>query len=192
MQYNRLKGAYVWLRRIHRCRGFGIQSPWAYRFVRYVVNEHDAYYAYKRLRESAPSDWFTTKMGRLLFRLANYWQPERVVGLAGEDASVWRTYVQAGCAKSECVALRSPLLASRERIIAVISQADADSYEQVASMADEQLMLVVMDISSNKTARRLWKHILSDNRARTAFDLYYCGIVFFDEHRFKQHYIVNF
>ena len=41
----RLKQWLVWLSRIHRCRGFGIQSPTDYAFVRYVVNEHWPYYA---------------------------------------------------------------------------------------------------------------------------------------------------
>lgn len=30
--------ASVWISRIHRCRGFGIQSPWAYRLVCEVIN----------------------------------------------------------------------------------------------------------------------------------------------------------
>ena len=101
MQYNRLKGAWLWLCRIGHCRGFGIQSPWAYRFVRYVVNEHDAYYAYARLKEECPADRYTTKMGCLLFRLANYWQPETIAGLTDEPFAVWRAYGQAGCAKSK-------------------------------------------------------------------------------------------
>ena len=35
-----------WLLRCRYSRGFGIQSPSAYSFERYVVNEHDPYYAY--------------------------------------------------------------------------------------------------------------------------------------------------
>ena len=192
MQYNRLKGAWVWLCRIGHCRGFGIQSPWAYRFVRYVVNEHDAYYAYARLKEECPADGYTTKMGCLLFRLANYWQPETIAGLTDEPFAVWRAYVQAGCAKSKFIALSSQQQSAGQRAIVVLTQADEKRYEGIVSVADEQILLVVMDIGSNKAARRLWKQILADDRARTSFDLYYCGVVFFDKQRFKQHYIVNF
>ena len=58
----------VWLSRIHRVWGFGIQSPTDYAFVRYVVNEHWPYYAYEELTDK---DWLTEKLGRLYFRLAN-------------------------------------------------------------------------------------------------------------------------
>ena len=62
----------VWLSRIHCCRGFGIQSPTDYAFVRYVVNEHWPYYAYDVLRDD---DWLREKLGRLYMRLANWRQP---------------------------------------------------------------------------------------------------------------------
>ena len=48
---NQLKRYLVWLGRIHRCGGFGIQSPTDYSFVRYVINEHWPYYAYDSLTD---------------------------------------------------------------------------------------------------------------------------------------------
>ena len=69
IEMNRLQQVFVWLSRIHRCRGFGIQSPTDYAFVRYVVNEHWPYYAYDLLPNDA---WLTRKLGKLYFRLANW------------------------------------------------------------------------------------------------------------------------
>ena len=48
-----------------------MQSPWAYRFIRYVINEHYPYYSYEDLRLR----WFridvlSRKMAELLFRIA--------------------------------------------------------------------------------------------------------------------------
>jgi len=34
--------------------------------------------------------------------------------------------------------------------------------------------------------------VTQDKRTGVTFDLYYCGIVFFNKKRFKQNYIVNF
>lgn len=45
----RVKRLSVWLRRAHHSRGFGVQSPSAYSFVRYVINEHYPYYSYDLL-----------------------------------------------------------------------------------------------------------------------------------------------
>ncbi|MBO6287632.1 MAG: hypothetical protein J6M94_03480 [Prevotella sp.] len=186
MQYNRLKAAWVWLTRMKHCRGFGIQSPWAYRFVRYVVNEHAPYYAYKRLKDKKPSDWLTTKRGRLLLRLANYWQPEEVYGPPLGEALV-KDYLLAGCRKAT---FRNNMTGKPTgRWMAIVK---TDDYELLASYADEQAMMVLADIGSSKEGKRLWRHIVDDPRATATFDLYWCGIALFDPKRIKQNYIVNF
>ena len=44
-----LKRWSIWLRRAKYSRGFGVQSPSAYQFIRYVLTEHYPYYAYQPL-----------------------------------------------------------------------------------------------------------------------------------------------
>ena len=66
----------VWLSRIHKCQGFGIQSPTDFDFVRSVVNEHDAYYAYDELKAD---NWMQRKMGELYLRVANWRQPATIL-----------------------------------------------------------------------------------------------------------------
>lgn len=58
--------------------------------------------------------------------------------------------------------------------------------------ADDRTLVVVRKINSDNGARRCWKEIVDDERNVVTFDLYYCGIVFFDKKRYKQNYIVNF
>lgn len=72
-----LKSSWIWLKRCTHCRGFGVQSPSAYRFIRYVINEHYPYYAYEELKEHMNMlSKHQHKLGRLFFRLANFWQPD--------------------------------------------------------------------------------------------------------------------
>ena len=66
----------VWFSRIHKCLGFGIQSPTDYDFVRTVVNEYDAYYAYD---EQQADNWMQRKLGRLYFRVSNWRQPATIL-----------------------------------------------------------------------------------------------------------------
>ena len=74
---SRLKRLWIWLRRCSHSRGFGVQSPWAYSFIRYVVSEHYPYYAYDELRQRyAEADAVTRKLAEFYFRLANFRQPE--------------------------------------------------------------------------------------------------------------------
>lgn len=61
-----------------RSYGFGVQSPFAYRFVRFVVNEKWPYYAYGALYDAEPiADKTMLKRCRLCLRLANHLQPKR-------------------------------------------------------------------------------------------------------------------
>lgn len=195
MRQNKLVAAGIWLRRIGHCRGFGIQSPWAYRFVRYVVNEHSPYYAFGRLKSEYGANWLTRKLGELLFRMANFWQPEWVVfptlpSPSDGDWKVLRGYLQAGCRRCRATALSDADYAGRGMVI--LSPTDAEQYEQVAAGADKQTLLVVMAIGHDPSAKALWKRVLADSRARVTFDLYHCGVVFFDTSRYKENHIINF
>lgn len=84
-----LKRKIVWLARVGHCRGFGVQSPWAYMIVRYVINEHYPYYAYEPLAKAYPcADMSKRKLRELCLRLANYAQPNKVVAYACTDEAV--------------------------------------------------------------------------------------------------------
>lgn len=56
----------------------------------------------------------------------------------------------------------------------------------------QKSMLIAGNIHENKTNLTLWKKITEDKRTGISFDLYEAGIVLFDRHYHRQHYIVNF
>ena len=90
----------VWLRRARYSRGFGVQSPWAYRFIRYVVNEHYPYYKYEQLDKQVNGiDKRTRKLCKFYFRLANYQQAHTFVDCY-PTSSCYKIYVDAGCQKA--------------------------------------------------------------------------------------------
>ena len=161
----------VWLSRIHHCRGFGIQSPTDYAFVRYVVNEHWPYYAYDELHED---QWLREKLGRLYLRLANWRQPSVILS---DDYHQWFL--------SPLTSHPSPLKFELARI--PIDQWDC--FEPLMVHCDEQTVVVVEDIWRDP---QRWQQIARDTRTGTTFDLYYCGIVLFDTKRYKHNYIINF
>ena len=97
---NKVQRYLHWLRRIRYCRGFGVQSPSAYRFIRYVINEHYPYYAYDDIKnECQDSKWLANKLGRLYFRIANFVQPQNVL-IYNLDLPIYNIYVRAGCKKA--------------------------------------------------------------------------------------------
>ena len=74
-------------------RGFGVHSPFAYRFITETLRERCPYYAYDRLeafgRREGPQ-WLTPRLIRLIFRIINRFQPESVAVAGSEGLSVIR------------------------------------------------------------------------------------------------------
>ena len=90
---NSIKRYFIWLRRMSHSRGLGVQSPSAYRFIRYVISEHYPYYAYDDLRKKYPAlDWLTRKRMELYFRLSNFCRTKQMVDYS-EESSLLADYV---------------------------------------------------------------------------------------------------
>ena len=171
----------VWLSRIHKCQGFGIQSPTDFDFVRSVVNEHDAYYAYDELKAD---DWMQRKLGELYLRVANWRQPATILT---DDYQSW---FQAGCLSTRIVNVqRSTFNVQRSIELARIEIEQHAQLEQLYDHCNQQSVIIVEGIWRNWHA---WHAIEHDTRTGTTFDLYYCGIVLFDTQRYKHNYRINF
>lgn len=185
----RLGDLLIWMRRIGHCRGFGVQSPTDYRFVRYVVNEHYPYYAYEELERALPDiDRRRRKLCRLYFRIANYLQPKTVVDYQPTDTA-YSTYINAGCRKAEI----STNLDDADKISLLRMDVDAGkTIDGAIGKMSERSVLLLEGIHRNREARNQWKRLKSDERVGVTFDLYYVGIAFLDRKRYKQNYIVNF
>lgn len=174
---NQLTRLFVWLSRLHRCRGFGIQSPTDYWLVRYVLNEHWPYYQYDTLGEG--DDWLRRKLGLLYFRLANWRQPQTIV------SSDYDSYWKAGCRQATV----SPAVPERVELMLT----DITAADQLPALlqrrTDERTVVVVERPWRDWPA---WRRLVSHEQVSVTFDLYYCGILTFDPKRTKQHYIINF
>lgn len=188
----------VWLRRLRHSRGFGVQSPWAYRFIRYVVNEHYPYYAYddlSRLYEGYPKQ--IQKLCRLYFRIANFWQAEQALDYSAASETdvnrLYGTFMKRGCNKLEVVPVRRAGDFSSVRLMRLSVEGDyRQVFEKAVSLANASTMIIVEQIKRDKESRTFWKSIVDDPRCISTFDLYYCGIIFFDKKRYKENYVVNF
>ena len=182
-----MKGLWVWLSRINKCRGFGVQSPFAYQFIRYVINEHSPYYSYKNLHDS---DWLTRKLGKLYFRLSNWLQPENIVCLG--KCKRFSRYLQAGCHRARIIGMEECTDGTGALWIVSLDDTSFADIQGILAMAATNSVLVIEGICSNHETRFCWQQVKDSPYVNITFDLYYCGIVFFDKKRIKQHYVVNF
>lgn len=175
-------------------RGFGVQSPSAYRFIRYVISEHYPYYAYDDLRREYPAlDWLTRKRMELYFRLANFCRTEQMVDYAS-DSSLLADYVQHGCRRTRVLNVYNGVLdALHMRLVRICPLDGCEDFLEIALADSAQTsVFVVEDICTNPVASRMWQRLVESEKVSVSYDLYYCGIAFFDTDRHKTNYIVNF
>ena len=191
-----LKRFFVWLSRWNKCRGFGVQSPWAYQMIRYVINEHWPYYAYELFENHVPKfSESVLKLGCLYFRLSNFRQPDKV--LCYPDAGEYEQFFKCGCRKSGVDAVGSGFFSDENvttvELLRISPVGDYQKvFEEALKKVDEQSVVIIEDIHRDRPLRDFWKHVVDDDRVVISFDLYYCGIIFFQKRRYKENYIVNF
>lgn len=190
------KRSMVFMRRFTHSQGFGIQSPSAYRFDREVINAHHPYHAYADLKHVFPhEDRLTLKLARLYFRIAHATQARQWT-LCTHRNDVYRAYIQAGCHAAIFVdgdgVGQVGKLAAADVLVTTMEDDRWPMCEAFVSRAHERSMLIVEGIYASKKAKMRWKELVNDERTRVAFDLYDCGIIFFDYTKSKQLYIINF
>lgn len=193
----------VWLSRINHCRGFGIQSPWAYRMDRNVINGRRYYPAYGTLRRRHPSlGSIDRRLCELCLRLADNTQP-RVMLNIDSKAGISGDYLKAGCRTAKYVEVAGDADAgSLRRLIesnggaGLIRIAPEGNFGKLFATACRQAahgtVIMLLGIHTDSTARKLWNDTVKMLPRTVTFDLYYCGLIFFDDKRFKQNYIINF
>ena len=189
----RVKWVCNWIHRMGYSRGFGVQSPSAYSFIRYVLTEHYPYYAYDELKMRFKSfDHATKKKGRLYFRLANYAQASHWFDYHSAEQP-YAAYVHEGCRKTVFQAIDGKTIPHTFRIARLSMSEDYQAvYEALCKLATDDSILILEGINDNKDTKAFWKRVQETQKATRTYDLFLCGIIVFDTSKHKHHYIVNF
>lgn len=189
----RVKWIWNWIHRMGYSRGFGVQSPSAYSFIRYVLTEHYPYYAYDELKMRFKSfDHATKKKGRLYFRLANYAQASHWFDYHSAEQP-YAAYVHEGCRKTVFHAIDGKTIPNAFRIARLSMTEDYQAvYEALCKVATDDSILILEGINDNKDTKAFWKRVQESQKATRTYDLFLCGIIVFDTSKHKHHYIVNF
>ena len=205
---------WIWLSRFRQRKGYGVHSPFAYSFIRGVVLESSAYYAYADLAHLHPwwVRWFRLypmQCRRLLFRLANFAEP-RTVELRTED-EVAKKYIRAAVPRAEVRRKEGAIpgvVRRKEGGLAAVPEGSPEGREAadfvlvgkerleeaaaVAARMPERGMLVCEGIHESRRAKEIWRTIREAPHTGVTFDLYTYGVAFFNPKLHKQHYKVNF
>ena len=173
---------FVFLKRIRHCAGFGVQSPTDYAFVREVIYERWPYALYAELEAKFhDTNWFLLKLSQLLLRVSNYAQASRI-GIIGTLPPVMEAHLKAGCRKSTIVQPPSLLPRGGEISDSIIVSKDSLPRE---GWGGAPPLLIATELNEDWQAYISQEHIIS-------YDLYYLGIAFYDEKRYREEHVINF
>ena len=181
-------GLMDYISRIGKARGFGIQSPWAYSFVRDVVMEQTPYYIYKEIDSRVKAR--CRKWTKLYFRLANYVQPQCCAMMGDSHYADERCYRQ-GCLTME---QHSGMPREGRRSLCVMDMAGYSNSEVLKALEamDEGSVLVLEGINDDCHQQVRWQEIQNWEQVGCTFDLYRIAICFKPGKRPAQHYKLNF
>ena len=186
MKYRELISYIKLLPRLPQSFGFGVQSPSAYSFIKYVINEKCPYYSFDLLNKT----FFDIpikeiKLYQLYFRLANYLQPHSWIDLTSHS-DISSKFVTAG-KKQINYQFISDVSEIHSFDIALVDEIDELQIKKLIGSAKKDSLVIIEHIYTSKEKKSFWKRIIQDNRVSVTFDLYECGLVFFDD-RPKNHY----
>ena len=189
-----------WIVRATKCQGFGIQSPWAFRFARNVINEHALYHVYGDMKKAFPyATKLEHKLGKLYFRVANFIQPTCWC-IVGEGEEWIEPYVKAGCKTTRIVVAKtlkelfSCELTNEENVVLLVQDFNVDNslLKNAIALLSEKSVVMMPHIYKNTLSKSLWEFIVNDTKGQECFDLYYCGMAFLDKKRHPHYYKINF
>ena len=173
----KLTNPLIWLRRIrHRC-GYGVHSPFAFKFITEVLYMNLPYYAYDELdKDLTMGEMFRIrKILHMLLRLSNWRQPDVIVCLSALP-HVSR-YLQTGCKKANI----HDFIPEGQIDLCWLNKPD----DNIIAHLNEHSVLMLDHLNKHKEWFASLPSVVS-------FDLYDVGIAFFNPKYNKQHYIVNF
>lgn len=174
--------------RIGHRRGFGIQSPWAYSFVRDVIAEDLPYYGYDSISKETRTDKKNeSRMARLLLRLGNFVRPDSYTDIT-QKSSFFAHFIALGCTK--CTETSIPQ--GRAIIHANLKKNSVSEILNIASRCDDKSMLMLTGLCLEKDIQQSWLTIRNNNSIGITFDLGRFALCFLDKSMHKQHYKLFF
>ena len=190
------KRCFVRLKRIGSGKGFGIQSPSAFRFVTGVVNAHHPADSYPFLRDC---DKAMSSRQRNLFLLYARMAKDREaaeVWNIGAPSDTFRHYMAAACdsALYRQIEVKARMVFPVDGTLLIrLSHACIDQQlcRQLVETAPTRTILVLEDIYLTPQALQCWQWITQQPQTGDSFDLFDCGIIFFQKNLCKNHYRVN-
>ena len=181
----------------HR-KGFGVQSPWAYTWMRDVLFEPLRYYAFDQLRQHYHHGHRSKRlrlMDEQMFRIVHTLKPDHII-LCGNIRESTKAYINATHCKTtqkewdgNSTADWNDITPNSSMLVYISTVTDADNtWDRLirSGKVNEQTAVVIDHPDLAHTL--LWEHIRTEGPAVVTFEMKERGIVFFDTSKTKQNF----
>jgi hypothetical protein len=142
-------------------RGFGIHSPFAYRFVTEVLKERYAYYAYHKIAEhfvgkKSAKCSVTFSAATCIFRTVNYFRPKHVMIVDDKDSALLRDIVR--CA-SKSIILTDTAADADMIIISGCTDSSSDANKRLCRAISEKNITTIFTTRLDSETAALWAQL---------------------------------
>lgn len=185
-----------WGVRFRKRRGYGVHSPFAFGMITGVVYEKGRYYAYENIekayhKEHLKASPWRMKDYKLVFRLANFQQPQAGLIVDKRGDSLLRMALTKGCQHCRFHFVDREMIPSQEKYdLIIVTEGWEHQVRLLLSLLREGGMLVVKGLGRRQ--RTAWNALLKQREAQVTFDLYDFGILLYRPTLQRQHYVVNY
>lgn len=189
------------LSRARYSKGFGVQSPFAFHLINDVINQKASFYAYSEIESSVSNhNDRIVRLSKLYFRLANYHRPRFIFDCCS------RSDIQSSAFLLACPAAKVLTLNQLSTYVGghdnrftdtVLIRMCADDegrviFHHCLNSVNKNAMILIEGINRTDESKAFWRDVSDNNQTVLCFDLYYVGVVLFDNRFYKHNYIVNF
>lgn len=178
----------IWLRRFNTTRGYGVQSPFVFNFLREVIGNKSAYYVYQDLASELNTlSTGEKKRAKLAFRLANFAQPSTI--LISEQATYLDVWLRSGCRRAKLITYRDIEDCLPTEGPTMLVSVDA---EHIPSDLPDGSLVFILNAPNLKEGRGAWNNLVAQPWATLTFDLHDSGLILVCPTRHKEHFAINF
>lgn len=176
-----------------RCRGFGVQSPFAYSFIREVIRGAEPARsgaeaaAYRQLAVAFPESGVEQRLHRFMLRLARWKKAEVWAGNHLSAADI--VYISSGHQPARCRVWDEGATV----VVIDLSVAAKDYrayYERVMRHAGRSLVVVLTHVRCSAGALAFCREVEGRGRHVVVFDFFDGAVFFYDPTKMKGRYLV--
>jgi hypothetical protein len=179
-------------------KGFSVHSPFVFELLNCVFFEKSSYYCYPKIKAIVEQNFSKRqqhnklKYYKLIFRLANYFNPKKVL-IAGKNSFIEKIFTFVSSKLSVFKIEKVEKIQNLNFDFVFFSENFIEKYDKNLFLSTQNnSVLIFENIYQNSKIYEIWKNIIKDKELIISIDIFGLGIIITKNDIPKQHYRVAF